>query len=226
MLPITFVCATRYTESEFFEISPLGRTLTSYALLEPKYRIFFENRRGLSACYNQAIEEQADENELLVFVHDDVYILDFHWFDTLLKGARRFQALGVVGNKSRWPGQVSWGFIDEKLTWDHPANLCGAYGGGDGFPFAFSYCGQFLEPLKLLDGMLLAVRKRTFTRSGVRFDERFAFHFYDMDICRQFEANHVSMAAIPLSVIHASRGSFKSEEWRRGYRLYLEKWGD
>jgi len=226
VLPIKFVCATRYSEAEFFASAPLGRTLTSYAILEPKYRIFFENQRGLSACYNQAIDEQVDEDELLVFVHDDVYILDFLWFDTLLLASKSFEVMGVVGNRNRWPRQASWGFIDDKLTWDHPSNLCGVYGSGDGFPFEVSYCGHFLEPLKLLDGMLLAAKKRSFTRSGVRFDERFAFHFYDMDICRQFESAGVSMTAVPLSVVHASKGAFKNEAWRRAYRLYLEKWGD
>jgi hypothetical protein len=224
--PIKFVCATRYSEAEFFESSPLGRSLTTYAEIGAKYRVFFKDSRGLSACYNQAIDEEAHEDELLVFVHDDVYILDFFWSDKLLSGSKRFEVLGVIGNKSRWARQASFAFIDEKLTWDHPSNICGAFASGDGFPCVLNLAGQFFQPVKLLDGMLLAAKKKTFTRSGVRFDDRFKFHFYDMDICRQFEAKNISMTAIPLSVIHASPGSFGSEDWRRGYRLYLEKWGD
>ena len=64
------------------------------------------------------------------------------------------------------------------------------------------------QPLKLMDGVLLAAKKKTFVKNAIRFDEQFQFHFYDMDICRQFDEKNVTMAAAPMGVIHRSGGAF------------------
>jgi hypothetical protein len=227
MLPVTIVSATRFNEKDFRETSALGRSLMqTYAVFNLKRKIFYENVRGLGACYNEAIDEVENEDEILVFVHDDVFLSDFFWLDKLVFGFTRFDVLGLAGNKRRVARQPAWAFIDDKFTWDDFANLSGVVGHGNGFPCELSIYGQTMQPLKLLDGVLLAVRKKTLTRNAVRFDEQFRFHFYDMDICRQFEAKNVSMGTIPLGVIHVSGGAFGGPDWRAGYETYLEKWRD
>src|SRR5437899_270372 len=83
--------------------------------------------------------------------------------------------------------------------------------------------GPPAQECRLLDGVLLAVRKSTFDKTGIRFDERFDFHFYDLDFCRQCEAQRIRMGTIPLSIIHASGGSvFGSPSWRENYKKYLD----
>ncbi len=227
MLPVTIVSATRFNEQDFREKSALGRSLTqTYAVFNLKRKIFYENSRGLGACYNEAIDTAENEEEILVFVHDDVFLADFFWLDKLVYGFTQFDVLGLAGNKRRVSGQPAWAFIDDRFTWDDFANLSGVVGHGKGFPCELSIYGPTMQKLKLLDGVLLAVRKKTLTRNDIRFDEQFRFHFYDMDICRQFEAKNVSMGAIPLGVIHASGGAFGGPDWRDGYRTYLEKWRD
>ena len=227
MLPVTIVSATRFNEKDFREKSALGRSLMqTYAVFNLDRKIFYENARGLGACYNEAIDGVENEDEILIFVHDDVFLADFFWLDKLVHGFTRFDVLGLAGNKRRVSRQPAWAFIDDKFTWDDSANLSGVVGHGDGFPCQLSIYGQTMQPLKLLDGVLLAVRKRTLTRNAIRFDEQFRFHFYDMDICRQFEAKNVSMGTIPLGVIHASGGAFGGPDWRDGYETYLQKWRD
>ena len=227
MLPVTIVSATRFNEKDFREKSALGRSLMqTYAVFNLSRKIFYENARGLGACYNEAIDGVENEDEILIFVHDDVFLADFFWLDKLVHGFTRFDVLGLAGNKRRVSRQPAWAFIDDKFTWDDSANLSGVVGHGDGFPCQLSIYGQTMQPLKLLDGVLLAVRKRTLTRNAIRFDEQFRFHFYDMDICRQFEAKNVSMGTIPLGVIHASGGAFGGPDWRDGYETYLQKWRD
>jgi hypothetical protein len=226
MLPVTIVSATRCNESDFFQKTALGRCLRTYAAFGVKARIFFENARGLGACYNQAIDETPSEEEILVFVHDDVTIADFFWVDKLMLGLSQFDVIGLAGNKRRVARQPAWAFVDDKWTWDDRANLSGIVGHGEGFPCNLNVYGDVFQPLKLMDGVLLAAKKKTFTASGVRFDEQFKFHFYDMDICRQFDEKNVSMAAAPMGVIHASEGAFGGPEWRTGYQSYLEKWGE
>lgn len=224
MLPVTIVSATRHNEAEFFQHSALGRSLRTYAAFGVKSLIFFENRRGLGACYNEAVDRTDNGEEIIVFVHDDVTLADFFWVDKLLFGFAKFEVLGLAGNKRRVARQPAWAFIDDRFTWDDRANLSGIVGHGQGFPCELNVYGDVMQPLKLLDGVLLAMKKKTLTQSGVRFDEQFKFHFYDMDICRQFEAKNISMGTVPLGIIHASGGAFGGEEWRAGYQTYLEKW--
>ncbi|MGO9391882.1 glycosyltransferase [Rhodoblastus sp.] len=227
MLPVTIVSATRFNEQDFREKSALGRSLTqTYAVFNLKREIFYENSRGLGACYNQAIDAVENEEEIMVFVHDDVFLADFFWLDKLVYGFTQFDVLGLAGNKRRVSKQPAWAFIDDQFTWDDFANLSGVVGHGNGFPCELSIYGPTMQKLKLLDGVLLAVRKKTLMRNAIRFDEQFRFHFYDMDICRQCEAKNISMGAIPLGVIHASGGEFGGPDWRDGYRTYLEKWRD
>jgi hypothetical protein len=224
MPQITIVSATRHNPTDFFEQSALGRSLRTYAAFGVKSMVFFENSRGLGACYNEAVAAIENDDEIIVFVHDDVTLADFFWVDKLLFGFQKFEVLGLAGNRRRVARQPAWAFIDDKFTWDDQANLSGIVGHGDGFPCALSVYGDVMQPLKLLDGVLLAVRKKTLARNAIRFDEQFKFHFYDMDICRQFEEKNISMGTVPLGVIHASGGAFGGADWREGYQTYLEKW--
>ena len=72
----------------------------------------------------------------------------------------------------------------------------------------------------------MAARRRTLIENGLCFDERFDFHFYDLDFCRQAEAKGVTMGTAAIDVIHQSYGNYSTDSWRAGYAKYLEKWGD
>jgi hypothetical protein len=58
----------------------------------------------------------------------------------------------------------------------------------------------------------------------LRFDTRFAFHFYDMDFCRQAESKGLRMGTWPISVVHESKGAFGNAAWQQAYGRYLEKY--
>ena len=73
---------------------------------------------------------------------------------------------------------------------------------------------------------MLAMRKRTLVEHDLWFDERFDFHFYDMDFCRQAEAKGLRMGTSPINVIHQSFGNYGNPSWLNSYAIYLNKWGD
>jgi hypothetical protein len=78
MLPITVVSATRYDKGDFYLLSALGRSLSqTYQHFPVKSKIYFNNVKSLPLCYNDAIASAVDPEEMLVFVHDDVFIVDF-----------------------------------------------------------------------------------------------------------------------------------------------------
>ena len=74
---IEIVSATRLPEGEFWNKSALGLSLRRLSFdrrLKPE--VFFSNSKGLSEIYNNQIIS-ADEEDILVFVHDDVWVDDF-----------------------------------------------------------------------------------------------------------------------------------------------------
>ncbi|MHB8813004.1 MAG: glycoside hydrolase family 99-like domain-containing protein [Steroidobacteraceae bacterium] len=222
---IRVVCATREDRDGFFSATALGKSLNLHRPSEVEVRLFPRNGQGLPTVYNTAIAESARDDVILLFVHDDIHLCDFHWAERLREALSAFDVVGLAGNRRRVPRQPGWRFIDEKLTSDSRDNLSGKVGHGNGYPAAsISAWSPSGQNVKLLDGLFLAARSRTLQSKGLRFDERFEFHFYDLDFCRQAEQAGLRMGTWPISVIHESAGKFAGDGWQRGYESYLEKW--
>ena len=161
-----------------------------------------------------------------MFVHDDVHICDFFWADKVRAAIEAFDIVGLAGNRRRVARQPGWAFIDTDFTWDKPAFLSGVVGHGRGFPCTrVSVYGPPGRACKLLDGVMLVADSRRLIDTGLRFDPQFAFHFYDMDFCRQAERRGLSMGTWPISIVHESGGAYGTPAWRAAYRRYLRKYG-
>jgi GT2 family glycosyltransferase len=221
---IVVAVATRLSEENFYQQSATGKSLQLMKFSDVTIRLFANNAQGLSKIYNQVIEEYLDQNVILVFVHDDLHFLDLFWPHHLRQGLTQFELVGIVGNKSRHHMQPSWAFLDITGTWDAKDNLSGSVAHGTEFPP--ETCAEFgpTGSVKLLDGLFLAASAETFKNAGLRFDERFNFHFYDMDLCRSAELLHLRTGTIPLSLMHESKGSFNNQSWLDAYKAYIQKW--
>jgi len=225
-LTFRFVCATREPAEAFLEKTALGRSVAPY-LRAPgvELRLFAGNRQGLPRVYNEAIREAEAKPAILIFLHDDIHLCDHFWALHVATGLRTFDVIGLAGNKRRVPRQPSWIFVDENYTRDAREHLSGVVAHGKGFPpETINAYGAPGQQVKLLDGLFLAVRSDTLLAKRLEFDERFDFHFYDMDFCRQAESRQLRLGTWPISVIHESGGNFSSPGWRAAYSLYLEKW--
>ena len=226
---IEVVSATRLSESDFWSRSALGlslRRLSRDSRLVP--RVAFENRRGLSEVFNERIETATAD--LLVFVHDDVWLDDFFLADRVVDGLAAFDVIGVAGNRRRVPRQPAWAFVGNnaqgRLVWDDRQFLSGAVAHG-AKPFgAISLFGNAPAECELLDGVFLAARLSTLQAHAVRFDPAFDFHFYDLDFCRSARAAGLRLGTWPIAMTHQSGGAFGNERWSQRHRQYLEKWGD
>jgi GT2 family glycosyltransferase len=226
---IEFVSATRMTRDDFWEKSALGRSLLRIDATDHDRwvaRVAFENRRGLPEVFNERIRESA--HDVLVFVHDDVWIDDFFICDHLEEALHEFAVVGVAGNRRRVARQPAWHFVrvTTEFVWDEPANLCGAIAHG-AQPFGpVSRFGPTYEECELLDGVFIAARRGTLTEHGVLFDTRFKFDFYDVDFCRSARAKGLRLGCWPIALTHQSAGMFGSASWQASYAAYLEKWKD
>jgi hypothetical protein len=224
-MKMKLVIATRESASDFFKKTATGRSL---AFNKPKFidlLLFPSNLKGLPTVYNYAIKESTNDPCILVFMHDDLHLLDYFWYHRINDGLKFFQVLGLVGNKCRAPGQPSWACKDTSFTWDKTENLSGVLGHGKQFPpINFDIFGESRKQVKLLDGMLLAAESKTLLENNIFFDEIFKFHFYDLDFCRQAELKNISCGTWDISLMHESTGSFGTVDWKDGYKKYLEKW--
>jgi hypothetical protein len=221
-----FVCATRKSAWAFSRWTALGRSLAPY-LTRPgvELHLFAKNTEGLPRVYNKAIREAQADPAILIFIHDDIHLCDLFWDVQLASGLQAFDVIGLAGNKRRVPRQPSWIFVDDRFTTDASEHLSGIVAHGRAFPpRQISAYGPTAQQVKLLDGLFLATRSDTLLRNQIEFDERFDFHFYDMDFCRQAEARQLRLGTWPISVIHESGGDFTSRGWRAGCARYLEKW--
>ncbi|MGB7182448.1 MAG: hypothetical protein WBD34_10600 [Burkholderiaceae bacterium] len=223
-MKIHVVSATRSDRDSFWNTGALGlslRRLSEDTRLVPW--IAYENTLGLPAIYNQALNSQTD-GDIIVFMHDDVWLDDLYFGDRIQRGLDYFDVIGIAGNRRRVEKQPGWAFVDQQFNWDERSNLSGAVAHGKSAFGKPTIYGLAPERCELLDGILLATRANTLSKTGCRFDPRFMFHFYDLDFCRTASAAGLRLGTWPISVTHQSGGAFGTESWWRGYGDYLDKW--
>ena len=229
MKPIRLVCGTRSTRQQFSTETALGRSLKLYNhdAQHAQLHLFDTNSRGLSTIYNEAIRYAEQQPAILVFIHDDIWLQDFFWLERIHEAVARFDVVGLAGNTRRVPRQPAWAFVSADFKWDERRFLSGTVGHGKGFPCEnVSSFGPAGQECKLLDGLMLIADSAKLVETGLRFDDQFKFHFYDMDFCRQAELKGLRMGTWPLSVVHESGGAFGTPSWREGYERYLRKYGE
>lgn len=224
-LSIEIVSATRFSESDFWSKSALGLSLKRHLKQDARLsaNIAFENSRGLSEIFNGCID-RADDNAILVFIHDDVWIDEANFADTVIEGLEIFDVIGVAGNRRRLPNQPAWAFINHQFTWDDKSNLSGRVAHGkSAFGEVLDY-GAVPAECELLDGVFLASKKSSLIQNKVRFDTQFDFHFYDLDFCRSARKSGLRLGTWLVKLTHQSPGDFGGQHWREKYQCYLKKW--
>ena len=220
-----FVSATRLTEPAFRTESLLGRSLARIEASTPCVIAgAYENARPLADVYNRAIDLSAPDDRL-VFVHDDVWLDDWNIGPRIAEALAAYDVVGVAGNRQRAPRQAQWLFDRDRPKAAQP--LSGVVAHGEPASSSLTVFGPSPAEVKLLDGVFLAARAGALKERGVRFDPRFAFHFYDLDFCRSCERAGLRMGTWPIAITHQSPGGgYGSPSWSAAYAEYVKKWGD
>lgn len=227
MKDIVIVTASRQQEQTFWQSTLLGQSLKRIGLSSSLRIIpFFENKLGLSAVYNRSLVDE-NRDAILLFVHDDVYIDDYWLVERLNEASCRFDIVGIAGSTRIVDGHLAWPIIgldtDGKPIWD-VGYLSGrvAHPGKTGL--IVSVYGESPKECKLLDGLFIAADGRRLLDKGIRFDERFDFHCYDLDFSRTCVKAGLKLGTWPIAVTHKSSGNFGSKEWQKMLQVYRQKW--
>jgi GT2 family glycosyltransferase len=221
---LRIIAATRYDQPAFQRDTLLGRSL-SQLISRPGVcaEVACRNTSGLPDIFNAALA-RAQDADVIIFTHDDVWFEDWFLPERLTEALARFAVVGVAGNRRRAPRQPSWIFLDTALTSDAQDNLSGAVGHRRGSQQGIRYYGESPCQVRLLDGIFLATKVERLRQAGVRFDPRFRFHFYDLDFSRACEQAGLELGTWPIAITHGSNGDFCSPEWHQAYAEYLSKW--
>lgn len=223
-LSYEFVSATRASQDRFHAETLLGRSIEPFVRAGvASLHVRYENKAPLAEVYNARIEQS--NADILIFLHDDVYLSDELMLAKLATGLSRFDVLGIAGNTRIVQDQPAWAFIEkgDQLVWDHP-NLSGQIKHGSESLFQEDHFGPTPKACQLLDGVFLTARTATLRRNRIRFDPTLAFHFYDLDFCRACTKSGLVLSTWPVDIIHGSGGSFGGPEWLRTRELYARKW--
>jgi hypothetical protein len=223
-MSVAFVSATRLLEAQFRQRSPLWRSLQSVRQAAPvALRVFASNARPLGACYNEAIEAAAPD-DVIVFVHDDVWIDDWMAGWRVQEALGRFDVVGVAGNTRRQPRQETW-YARPGGEQVDTGYLSGAIAHGPPGQATLNLYGPSPADVRLVDGVFIAARASRLRQAGVRFDPAFPFHFYDMDFCRSAERAGLRIGTWPIAITHASEGAgIGTPSWMAACAAYFAKW--
>ena len=218
---IRVVAATRLSSDAFWEQALLGRSLRHPVHGALQHTIFSDNSRGLPALYNQVIATATEE--VLIFCHDDLSLPAEPLEPTITGGFKRFDILGLAGN-SRDQQHLAWQLHpNHSGGWDFPY-LRGEMRHGNPETAQKDVYGLCEGPVSLIDGVWIAARPRQLLEAKVRFDERFQFHFYDLDLCRSAREQGLSIGIVQLACVHASAGNYGSGAWQAEARNFCRKW--
>ena len=222
-MKLEIISATRLSEQDFWTKSALGISLRRLKSLGTvSANIAASNSLGLPQIYNERILA-APHDSVVVMIHDDVWIDDYHLRIRLAEALARYQIVGVAGNHVRLPGQAGWSFVRSA---DDRSGFSGAIAIGEG-PFGrVQYFGAAPRECELLDGVFLAARRSVLAENGVLFDTRFDFHFYDVDFCRTARRQGLLLGTWPICLTHQKQvGEYGGKAWNSAYEAYIHKWG-
>ena len=218
---VHIVSATRLDHINFWHHSLLGRSLSRPQHSDLTARICFNNSEPLALHYNSSID--AVDEGIIIFCHDDVDLGASSLIPFLEAALDRFDIVGVAGNQRSWPGQSSWWLKPNGIDFDYPF-LSGAISHGLPESAKLDVFGPTPMPVFLLDGVFIAVNINRLKSSNLRFDQRFAFHFYDSDFCKSAQLQGLSMGTWPLSLVHASGGDIANACFQQALVLFKAKW--
>ena len=184
---------------------------------------FFEgNESGLPVCYNSALDDCAGSDAIIVFAHDDVTIGDVFLREKLAVAFEKhgYAIAGIAGSS-----QFNTNPDGPLTKWCQPPDSAWSGAVEHDLPGGLKYMTSFGPTPRrcvVLDGLFLAVD--TARIGKLRFDEQFAFDFYDVDFCLSAHCAGLALGTIDIYVNHRSAG-IASASYYEAQQKFRAKWG-
>ena len=179
-----------------------------------------EGDKSLSQVYNEILNES--ENDIVVFLHDDLEFETKSWGDKLLRVFSKNPEYGIIGlagtkyldKSARWwtVAETMYGIVNHK---DKGKKWTSKYSDD---------IGQKVEETIIVDGLFFAVDKNKIVK---KFDESInGFHFYDLGFCLPNYQEGVKIGiTTQVRVTHLSIGQ-TNQQWEDNRVQFSEKYSD
>ena len=132
---------------------------------------------GLPEIYNNMLDESKTENDIIVFMHDDIEFLKFGWGAEILRLFNEHEDYGIIGvaGSAEFDSNGAWWQYKKKYGQVlHRHN-------GKSWLTAFSpLLDKDLQEVCVIDGLFMAVHRK---RISKKFNEKFKFDYYDITFC-------------------------------------------
>ena len=185
------------------------------------------NTKGLPEVYNQYLEaDMGGEIDYIAFIHDDVSLQDSMFQYKIHQGMKSFDVLGLAGtNRCKVKKPALWHIMNN----EGKPFLGGS--GAVGHPndkgqIHMSGYGPIGQRCVLMDGLCLIVNLNIIQEKGIRFDEDFKFHHYDLSFTLTCHDAGIKMGTVPIWVIHQSPGLLNINDtgFKKSEDMFVTKW--
>lgn len=182
---------------------------------------------SLTQKYNSGIEvalkDGIDDEDIIVFSHEDVKILDQFFCEKLnmvFLNKPDVGLVGVIGTKEFLQNGMWWANTPDKLN-GHIVQE----NNNKEFHLVKGKIGYF-DDIVAIDGLIFAIRGKLINE-GLLFDENFKFHHYDIDMCFQVLKRNYKIAIADILVKHKSAGlGSLTDEYKESKTNLINKWSE
>jgi hypothetical protein len=188
------------------------------------FKIHTNNRKGLPELYNQYLTEEY-RDYIIIFAHDDVSITDSEWYSKLSKQFNAgYSVVGIAGSSSvaiRKP--TLWHLMNPDTGENHSGAVEHPYTENTRCITNF---GPYPQRVILLDGLFIAVKVSDILDKGIKWDESFKFHHYDLDFSLQCHYAGLQLSTCGINIFHQSPGlrSLEDKGWNESQDIFWKKW--
>lgn len=171
--------------------------------------------KSIAEGYNRGAA--AARGEIIVFAHDDVEIIAADFGHRLVRALAECDVVGVAGatraNGPAW-SFAGWPFLHGLVI--YPAE--------PGYRVTvYSRAAPLARNMKVMDGVLLAMRREIALRVGWDAETCDGFHGYDVDFTLRASQTGLRLAvATDLGLVHRSYGSFE-DDWESTARKLMAR---
>lgn len=216
------------SQKTFSEDTLLYNSLKTLNLHMEAYFVL-ENEDPLPVVYNQAIEMAKKKNsDCLILVHDDV-ILEENPLPKLEKLFDSYDLVGVAGtSKIELKSPALWhlmgGGFNGGLLHGRVNHIVNEVGSEYGKKHP-SYFGNYPHRVVMIDGVFMALNRKTIETAILDEQNPAKFHFYDLDFSLGCHMMGLKVGVGDVNITHASPGlSEFTEEWLNGEKWFLKKY--
>jgi hypothetical protein len=185
---------------------------------------FTNNTDGLSQRYNEFIENNINDYDIITFVHDDVYIDDGKIINKLESAHEQYDIVGIAGGLNPT--------IRQPALWHI---MCGGFG-----PNLRGFAGHYINNeqisitnfgptpsrVAIIDGVFFSIKTKSIKESGWKFNENYTFHHYDIASCIDANRLKLKIGVWPILLYHMSPGlrDLNSTVFLQNQKKFIEEY--